>query len=40
MLAVGLFAIFVVGEGLVPLGRLRRRRHTTRPVERWSVNEA
>ena len=40
MLALGLLSIFSIGEGIVPLGRLRRRHHTTRPMEQWSVNEA
>jgi hypothetical protein len=40
MLAVGLFSIFAIGEGLVPLGRLRRRDSKRQSAEQWSVNEA
>ena len=39
MLALGLFSIFAVGEGLVPLGKLRHRGSETRPLEQWGVNE-
>ena len=37
----GIFGIFIVGEGLVPLGRLRRRRQgEPRRAEQLSANQA